>query len=100
MASIACSSGGSSRTSRKSRKSGGRTLSQPSSQRTDNGRWMFSRLLKCEARPAAAGRLGVRIIDAERGADQVVYEIDFGAPRARAIFIRPREEPRPAWAGS
>ena len=61
---------------------------------------VFSRLLKCEARPAAAGRLGVWIIDAERGADQVVYEIDFGAPRARAIFIRPREEPQPALAGS
>ena len=35
--------------------------------------------LKRKARAAAAGRLGLRIVDLERGADQVLDEIDLGA---------------------
>src|SRR6185436_4823750 len=35
--------------------------------------------LKREARSAAAGGLGLRVVDLERGADQVVDEVDLGA---------------------
>src|SRR4051794_32002657 len=35
--------------------------------------------LKRKARPAATGGLGLRIVDLERGADQVVDEVDLGA---------------------
>jgi hypothetical protein len=56
--------------------------------------------LQSETRPAAQDALVFGLLTRNEAPIRSVYEIDFGAPRARAIFIRPREEPRPALAGS